>query len=583
MRFLPLILLLLCACGDEKSPQFVEIFDPTRVDGEPCAINLDCKGGACLGEVSGWPGGMCTTLNCEDGCNGDSRACLPLLGETTACLVRCETLEDCRDGYTCSALAGEKVCQPQLVDGPAQGRVGSSCASDGDCNSGLVCDTAQPGGYCVYPDCDNCGEDGVCVDDSCGQQCTETRDCRVGYVCRPQAEGSACVAAASVVSPVPFETTREVLGVTCNARSVGEVDGRKRWELDFTVPDKPGFVVVPFVATGIVEPFKILGPNGLVIDLVDTYRHQNIRATEVDGLDIVPEGLFKTVSFDWPLQVPYAPQFANYVVPGATYTMWVETDEATPCVYVLGAEEGTVLDLNIYLVGLGDLDASSAPDDPGVKAVMARFGELYAQVGIKLGKVRFLDVDEETAERYRIVRGFPDIRRLTALSPPPGPTLDDHLSVNLFWVVDIIVGNAAGLLLGVSAGVPGAPGMHGNANNGLVFRVADLGVANDYVAHIMAHEVGHYLGLRHTTEVLNGTGTQEAADYDALVGVVDPIEDTPVCENIFRLTTSCPDYGNLMFPAAPDAAVAREYGELSDQQGQMLRLNPLVKPDTLTP
>ena len=581
MRNLLLALMVMAACGDEKTPELVKPFDPTRFDGESCSINPDCKGGACLTDISGWPDGMCTTLNCEEGCNGESRACLPLLGTTTACLVRCESSDECRTGYFCDKLANEKVCLPLTVDGPVPGRAGSGCENNDDCNDGLECDLTQPGGYCLYPSCELCGEDGSCVDGAfCGQKCSETRDCRVGYVCRERGgDHPACVPAPAVTNSANYVTTATVLDITCNARNVGVDGDRIRWELDFNAPDSEGFVVVPVVASGLLEPFAIRGPEDLTIDLVKTYKHQNVRATELENLGTEPEGLFKTVSFDWPIQVPYAPQFASYAVPNGAYTMFVETDGEPPCLYVLAADQGSQLDLNIYLVGLENLSAATAPDDPDVQAVLSRVDVILAQVGVQLGQVRFFDPDEETVERYQIVRGFSDVRKLTALTPPPGPSLDEHLSVNLFWVQDIIVANTSGLLLGVSAGLPGAPGMHGNANNGLVFRVADIGFNNDFVAFIMTHEISHYLGLRHTTEIQNGLDSVDAADYDALVGLTDPLSDTPVCDNVLAKGSGCPDFNNLMFPAAPRPEDAGQAGTglLSAQQGTTMRLNPLIK------
>ncbi len=470
---------------------------------------------------------------------------------------------------------------PQTSDGPLPGRAGGACDEVTGCSSGLVCDVEQPGGYCFYPDCEKCGEDGACIDGLvCGQRCVDTRDCRVGYVCRDRGgEDFACVPAPEIATVIPFETTRELLGITCNAQKIEEVDGATRWRLDFITPETEGFVAVPFVGTGQIEAFRMTGPEGLEIDLVNTYRHQNIRATDLGTLATDPVGIYKTVSFDWPIQVPYAPQFADYAKPGAPYSMFVETDGASPCIYVLGAEDGTIIDLNIYLVGTNPITAATVTNYPNVQAAVDRVAELYGRAGITLGKVRFIDADEETAERYRIVRGLADIRLLTGLNESPGPTLDDHLSVDVYWVMDIIIGQTSGLLLGVSAGVPGAPGMHGNANNGLVFRIVDIASNPDFVAHIMAHEIGHFLGLRHTTEILNGINSEAAATYDALVGLTDPLDDTPVCDNVVRLGKMCPDYQNLMFPAAPDPDMAsgETVGIMSPQQGAMMRLSPLVK------
>ena len=53
--------------------------------------------------------------------------------------------------------------------------------------------------------------------------------------------------------------------------------------------------------------------------------------------------------------------------------------------------------------------------------------------------------------------------------------------------------------------------------------------------NVLAHEVGHALGLFHTTEVRG----------DA----VDLLDDTPSCPNLeLERASSCPDGRNLLFP-----------------------------------
>ena len=75
---------------------------------------------------------------------------------------------------------------------------------------------------------------------------------------------------------------------------------------------------------------------------------------------------------------------------------------------------------------------------------------------------------------------------------------------------------------------------------------------------VMAHEVGHYLGLFHTTEQ-NQRST-------------DPIADTPDCRNVGNFPTGCPDWTNLMFPlAGPD------HLDVSAEQASVIRSNPLTK------
>lgn len=73
---------------------------------------------------------------------------------------------------------------------------------------------------------------------------------------------------------------------------------------------------------------------------------------------------------------------------------------------------------------------------------------------------------------------------------------------------------------------------------------------------IAAHEIGHYLGLGHTTE---------------LNGAADLLEDTPACADIAN--GPCPDADNLMFPIS----VLRE-PILTPDQVFVIERSPLLSP-----
>ncbi len=69
-------------------------------------------------------------------------------------------------------------------------KVGDDCASNTDCGRTLVCDLAQPEGYCTLLGCrtNECPDEGVCVHfadgtAACMFRCKDDSDCRDGYTC----------------------------------------------------------------------------------------------------------------------------------------------------------------------------------------------------------------------------------------------------------------------------------------------------------------------------------------------------------------------------------------------------------------
>jgi len=77
-------------------------------------------------------------------------------------------------------------CEPEI---------GDSCSNDTDCGTSenIICDTTQPGGYCIQLGChpDSCPEEADCVaviegeerEFYCLKGCNRDADCRREYIC----------------------------------------------------------------------------------------------------------------------------------------------------------------------------------------------------------------------------------------------------------------------------------------------------------------------------------------------------------------------------------------------------------------
>ncbi len=186
--------------------------------------------------------------------------------------------------------------------------------------------------------------------------------------------------------------------------------------------------------------------------------------------------------------------------------------------------EGGELDINLYFSGAADLSAANAPTSVVLQAALDGLAETYAQVGIALGDVSYADIPAEFRTITSLDGPDNDLSRMFSLSGGSAGGL------NLFFVerFDVLGGLGDGIG-GISGGLPGPALRPGSPRSGVAVALQatrDVEGNQDpaLLAHVMAHEGGHYLGLFHTVEVFGGG---------------DPLADTP--EGLGETT-------NLMFP-----------------------------------
>lgn len=155
------------------------------------------------------------------------------------------------------------------------------------------------------------------------------------------------------------------------------------------------------------------------------------------------------------------------------------------------------------------------------------------------------------------------------LSTPP-PSLADDREINVYFVDDFIPSYS---LYGYAGGLPGALGVQNTPASGVIVSIdihrTSNGFDYDEFGATIAHEMGHQLGLFHTTEA-DGSSN-------------DILSDTPDCNLSYdsngdgELTPSecqSQDGPYVMFWTTPGGAFAQE--SWSNQQADVLRSSPII-------
>lgn len=304
-------------------------------------------------------------------------------------------------------------------------------------------------------------------------------------------------------------------------------------------------------------------------------------------------------------------------LPAGTWTMTVN-DYASECVGQSsctdgGSPNGTYdisvltkpglattgqLDIGIYLVSTSSaaLNNTTAPSNPAIQRFVQTLTSFYAQVGICVRTVTVFDVPTWAQDKYGSGIDADKTGPCSALDQmftlsQPGNALD-------FFMVQSITSTLSGgqQVVGIDGTIPGPASIGGTVHSGAAVSLADLGTTGcagpvsvkncgpDSVAYIAAHEGGHYMGLFHTSEA--------SGEY------FDPLTDTGTCkcelcvaptkagscsrdgngvqvlpQNCRRTDGSCGGGDDLMFWIFDQSAT----GKLSAQQGQVMRLNPVVQ------
>lgn len=173
-------------------------------------------------------------------------------------------------------------------------------------------------------------------------------------------------------------------------------------------------------------------------------------------------------------------------------------------------------------------DPQTMKEDPRLQAALnVAFEALGREAGIVRGPIRYVSAPASAGK----------IEAPILKPPSSGMSLDDAIarlpprtSAVRLLLVDSFGQDSP--FLGIS------PIRGSMSKDDAVALLLDASTSPERAGAVLAHELGHYLGLFHTTESLWFMG-------------YDPLSDTPECDRALFASSpnACPDRPNLMFPA----------------------------------
>lgn len=393
-------------------------------------------------------------------------------------------------GPTCARDADcmGSLCVLDLATGPVDGApVPLACGAAGDLSPGVECESNL--------DCEN----GLCaLLGGCVEPCVADGDCRMGEHC----------------ADVPIVTDRAALQ---NARAcVRWVDAPSNVEVTASEDLRVG----PFTSETFSVP-RATGTRRLVLHVADRFDETR----SIDRLALSGAGgttLYDIGTAGFSPQINPAVGYFDLsaiLIRNAPWPRSLDTRAALTYAITIGAEsthhrivmehEGTgeVLDFNVVFVGV----APTATNRRVLSEMLAGYGDILATVGARVGRVRQFEVVGAAASRFAVIDDQAEVGELFRMSAGAA-----RPAINLFLI------SSSSVFLGIAGGIPGSMAVHGTRASGVALSFDDLasavmsGFPIEFLSVVLAHEVGHFIGLFHTTEA-DGTS-------------LEPLPDTGVCD-----------------------------------------------------
>ena len=160
--------------------------------------------------------------------------------------------------------------------------------------------------------------------------------------------------------------------------------------------------------------------------------------------------------------------------------------------------KGTTFNLSVIFVGHepGFTGTTSQADADRITFAVQRTREIYAQEDVGIRKVYWTYVPEDDVGNYTIITDKPEAEDLTE------DWSANNDGIDVFFVQSIL--NAGGWST--------TPGLCDKSVKGMSGAVIELSNSDDFTGILLAHEVGHFLGLSHSTTITNVMGVDSNND-----------------------------------------------------------------------